>query len=348
MRIVVDGSIYGLSPTGGIARYWTETMRAVRRMGLPLYFDVIVPPQAYVPDVASSCSRIGSLRSYSAAWRADVFHSSNYTRWPRIKCPSVVTAYDFVDASFPLLRPNGDEYVENQIKALNQAAVVIAISESTKAQVLLWTNIHPERVHVAYPAVSAPFHEPLPDPADVASFRQKITGGAPYLLHVGNRRNYKNFRTILKAFCLAARRTDRHLVIMGGVHSLSEDELDWIYSGKLADRVHIVRKPGDSDLRMAYAASEAMVHASRMEGFGIPVVEALASGTGLILSDIPVYREIANNKAVFVDPDNIDMWVDALIGPVPVDPGWRDETIGLYTWSAAAQAHYQAYLLACS
>ena len=114
-------------------------------------------------------------------------------------------------------------------------------------------------------------------------------------------------------------------------------------SARLLNRIHFLPIVNDDVLRLAYAGADAMVHASLMEGFGIPVVEALASGTGLILSDIPVYREIAGSMAAFVDPVDPDAWGEAILRPVTVQSGWRDAVLSRFSWAAAAAAHLDAY-----
>ena len=342
IRACIDGYVFGMAPGGGIARYWTEIIRAASRLGLPIRFDVAVPPAARRPQ-GVPCRTIGSLSSYWAAARANLFHTTYYIRWPRMKCPSVATVYDFVDASFPLLRPNGEGFVGRQMDALKRASAVVAISKSTRDLAATLAGVDPARLFVAYPAVAAPFAQPLPGEAEIRKFRAEQTGGAPYLVHVGDRRNYKNFRTLLKAFCRAAPSMDRHLLILGGKHPLAEDELDWVYAARLSNRVHVCARVDDAALRLAYAGADAMVHASRMEGFGIPVIEALACGTGLILSDIPVYREIADGRAVFAEADDVDAWERALKSDVRVQPGWREEILKRYTWEAAARAHLDAY-----
>lgn len=341
MRIVVDGAVYGHNAYGGIARYWTEILKLLVREK-SLHLDLAVARDGVWPSGVPCCA-IGSPAAYWSAWRADLFHSTYYSRWPRVKCPSVATAYDFIDASFPLLRPNGHDFVGRQFDVLRRASAVMVISKSTRELAIQLARIDPARIFLAYPAVPSPFSLPPPAREEVAAFRQKLTGGAPYLLHVGERMNYKNFRTILDAYCRGGRSTDRHLVVMGGRHPLTHDELHTIVSHRLLDRIHFHPRTDDATLRLAYAGADALVHASLMEGFGIPVIEALACGTGLILSDIPVYREIASGMATLIEPTDVDRWTGALAEPVAIQSGWREEVLRRYTWEAAAQAHLQAY-----
>lgn len=342
MRICVDGLIYRQSPNGGIARYWTELFMAVDLPGAGVRFDVALPSGARRPPNVRS-ARASSLGAYWAAWRADLFHSTYYTLWPRMRCPSVVTVYDFIDALLPQLRPHNARFVQRQLELIRRAAAVVVISETTRKLAVDLAGADPEKVFLAYPGVSRPFTPPPPAAADVVRFRQAQTGGAPYLLHVGERKNYKNFRTILKAFCRVADKTDRHLIVLGGSSPPEGDEIDWMVSARLLNRIHFLPIVNDDVLRLAYAGADAMVHASLMEGFGIPVVEALASGTGLILSDIPVYREIAGSMAAFVDPVDPDAWGEAILRPVTVQSGWRDAVLSRFSWAAAAAAHLDAY-----
>lgn len=342
MRVVVDGYVYGKRSSEGIARYWEETLKATLQLNLPVRFDVVVPPDASRPE-GVPCRTHGSLSACWAAFRADVFHSTYYTRWPGMKCPSVVTVYDFVDATFPEFNPNGPGFVERQLEVLRRASAVIAISKATRNLAVEIAKIDPTRIFVAYPAVAEPFSKPFPEIAEVLKFRARMTGGAPYLLHVGKRRTYKNFRTILEAFCRSAHLTNRHLLILGRGKPLAEDEWKMATSQGVHNRIHFQPEVDDATMRLAYAGADAMVHASLMEGFGIPVIEALACGTGVILADIPVYREIAAGMATFVAPADVEAWAHAMAQPVSVDATWRKEILCMYTWDNTARRHLDAY-----
>jgi glycosyltransferase involved in cell wall biosynthesis len=342
MRIVIDGQIYRGNLHGGIVRYWTETLRALARCGSDIHFDVVVARNSVRP-AGLPLQTAGKVSAYWAAWRADLFQSTYYTRWPRMKCPSVATAYDFIDASFPEHHPNGKGFFERQFDVLRQATAVIAISQSTRDLAIELAGIDPARIFIAYPAVAAPFSLSPPGEEDIRQFRQEHTGGAPYLLHVGKCRTYKNFMTILGGFNLAAKKTDRHLLVLGGPRSWTTEEMKRISASQASGRVHFYPQASDEMLRLAYAGADALVHASLMEGFGIPVIEALACGTGLILSDIPVYREIAEGMATFVEAGNVEAWAEAIKGSVAIQPSWRDEVLRRYTWEATAQMHVRAY-----
>lgn len=342
IRVCVDGTVFRQSPRGGIARYWSDLFKEFENSDSGLRFDVVLPPGAIKPSHARSY-RAGSLTAYRAARQSDIFHSTYYTRWPRMRCPQVVTVYDFIDAMFPMLRPHNAEFVDKQRELIQNADAVVVISETTRQLTVEHTGVDPSKIFLAYPCVPLIFAAPVPSAEEGISFRNKHTGGAPYLLHVGYRQNYKNFRKILRAYCNIAAKTDRHLLVVGACHPPSDEEIDCMVSSHALHKIHFLPNVDDEVLRLAYAGADAMVHATLMEGFGIPLIEALASGTGLIISDIPVYREIAGSMATFVDPSDTEAWEEALLQPVSVQTEWRDAVLKRFTPQACASAHLNAY-----
>lgn len=345
IRVIVDGVIFARQPCGGIARYWAETLAALARLRAPVRCAVVVGGAAR-RERDPSWLADGSFRAVFTAWRSHLFHSTYYTSWPRLRRPSVVTVYDLIDAELPRWHPNGQGFVARQLGVIREAAAVIAISQSTRALVRQWAGVEDARLFVAPPAVAPPFAAAPPARAEIAAFRQSQTGGAPFLLHVGRRGNYKNALTILQAFGQTAAHCDRHLLLMGGSPDFSPAESAAIAAGRLERRVHLLTPAGDDLLRLAYAGADAYVSASLMEGFGLPVIEAQACGAGLLLSDIPAYREIAPGEAVFVAPTDVDAWAAAMAADIAVAPHWREEVLRRYTWDATAKAHAAAYACA--
>lgn len=343
MRLCIDGIVYGNNAHGGVARYWTGLLKALSDLRVLDQIDLVIPRKAVRPVCGARIQRIGMPGAYWAAARAGVFHSTYYTRWPRIKCPSVITVYDFVDAAHPLCMSNGPDFVDRQRAVIERADAVIAISKTTALEIQQYTETDGNKIYCAYPGVASPFTDTPPSQQDRFSFRARLTGGAPYFLHVGKRGMYKNFRTLFRAFCRVASQIDHHLVLVGDRNRLLADEWDCILTAGLESRVHYRPYVDDPWLRLAYAASDALVHASIQEGFGIPVIEALACGTACILSDIPVYREIASGLAQFVNPISEDAWAEAFLDPPQIDSGARDQVLNKYQWDKAADTHIRAY-----
>ncbi len=100
----------------------------------------------------------------------------------------------------------------------------------------------------------------------------------------------------------------------------------------------------DEDLRSVVAGAEAVCMPSVYEGFGLPVVEALAAGRPVLASDIPAHREVAAGHAVLLPADDVDAWAQALVAGRPVGDGAGGrEWAARFTWRASASAHLQAY-----
>jgi glycosyltransferase involved in cell wall biosynthesis len=129
-----------------------------------------------------------------------------------------------------------------------------------------------------------------------------------YLLFVGFPNHRKNLPGLIRAFALALRRLSEtyDLVICGDIHTKIESEyaaiLKTIAETGMKDRVKFIGYLENEELQSLMAGARAFVFPSFYEGFGLPVVEAMACGTPVLVSDIPVLREIAGEAAVYVDP----------------------------------------------
>jgi hypothetical protein len=138
--------------------------------------------------------------------------------------------------------------------------------------------------------------------AEVASFRTKHALERPYFLVVGERRGvdgYKNVELVFRAFRDWAGTDDYEIVCIGGRAAI-EPELRAVASRARARRLSL----GDEELRLAYAGAEALVFPSRYEGFGLPVVEAMACACPVITTLLSSLPEVAGDAALYVDPDD--------------------------------------------
>ena len=346
-RIYVDGEIFRYGNYGGIARYWMEVLRAIQ--GVSRSYDpcLYLPGQTECPGLLN-CRPCTGWPSITGLLKSSLWHTSYYRNppWLGMGLRRVVTVYDLVDACYPEFSPNGEGFVQRQRDAIARAHAIIAISESTKTMVVDAGWAERERIVVAYPGVAGVFSAPHPSRQEIENFRSSLTGGRPYLLHVGRRRTYKNFETILRAFARAASQTERHLIVAGGPGQWTEEERDLIQREQLAARIQL--KPGVDDdfLKLAYSGADAYVSASRMEGFGIPVIEAAACGCPLLLSDIPAFREVAGNFASFLPPQSLEHWARAMTEAVSPPAFSPEDVLKKFNWARAAEAHLAAYALA--
>jgi glycosyltransferase involved in cell wall biosynthesis len=197
--------------------------------------------------------------------------------------------------------PNWLEPIRKQYRNyLMQAHRIIAISHSTKQDVIKYYGIDPDLIDVVHLGVDPSRFSPTKDPASLLQSQLNCGNFLPYLLFVGERGGYKNFSRLLDAFRLS----DFHLrgVLIVAGKPLKEHEQEKIAFLGLTDHVRVIVGPKAEELCALYRCAEGFVYPSLGEGFGIPVLEAMACGTPALLSDIPVFHEVAGDAALYFDP----------------------------------------------
>ena len=173
-----------------------------------------------------------------------------------------------------------------------------------------------------------------------------------YLVFVGNLEPRKNLRTLLAAHALARRESkDVPQLVLVGPPGWGDRWEGW--EPDPADVVIVGYLPDDT-LRSVVAGSVTLCAPSRYEGFGLPVVEALSTGTAVIASDIAAHREVGGNLARYAAHDDVNAWAQAALDAsrVPVDDpqirAARRDHASRFTWVASAQTHLAAYRAAVS
>ncbi len=183
-----------------------------------------------------------------------------------------------------------------------------------------------------------------PDPEDVAIAATRVALGLPdrYLLQVGARRPHKNLRVLVE---LLAVRPDRHLVLVGSVDTRFPDAVPALAAELgVADRVHHLPFVAEDHLVALYRGAEAFVYPSLVEGFGLPLLEAMAAGTPVVASDIPVFAELARDAALLVPARSPQAWSEA-VDRLRADDALRARLVAAgraaaaaYTWAGSAEA----------
>jgi glycosyltransferase involved in cell wall biosynthesis len=182
---------------------------------------------------------------------------------------------------------------------------------ATKNDAVYYAEIDPDKVVVIPLAASVLFAKSVQDyELPVA---RKFTGGRKYWLYVGSRLPYKNFNTLLRAFVQIANKTEEDLLVVGGGVNFDGWQQDLIVQSRLEGRVHLANGVNDNELQQAYSGASAFVFPSLIEGFGIPILEAMACGTPVILSDIDVFHEVSGNAALFFDPHSHEALAQCLL-----------------------------------
>lgn len=195
--------------------------------------------------------------------------------------------------------------------AARGARAVITVSQCAKEDIQQYLKISPDKIHVCWLGVSDVFRPLANDDVDVAPYLATLGIKRPYFLYVGNIQPRKNLPQLLKAYrqLEASHQNIPALVIAGAAGpQFAKTELDLS-----SNRIKMVGRPTDEQLCCLYNGSLAYVSASLYEAFGLPLIEAMACGTPLILSDIPAHREIGGRAASFFATTDINSIADALM-----------------------------------
>lgn len=176
-------------------------------------------------------------------------------------------------------------------RACRKAALIFTVSEFSKGRIVDWSGINPDKVKVVYNGVSSAFHKDV----------QPYLPGFPYIFIVGNRKLHKNEDRALRAFAQANIDKNIHVLFSG---KPSDQLVNTAKELQIEDRVKFLGRLSEDELASTYKGALCLLFPSLYEGFGLPVIEAMACGTPVITSNTTSLVEIANNSAILVDPLN--------------------------------------------
>jgi len=178
-------------------------------------------------------------------------------------------------------------------RACKKAALIFTVSEFSKGRIVDWSGINPNKVKIVYNGVSSVFHK------DVKPY----TPGFPYIFIVGNRKLHKNEDRALRAFAMA--NIDKKIQVLFSGQS-SEQLQKTIKELNIEDQVKFLGRLSEDELAQTYKGALCLLFPSLYEGFGLPVIEAMACGTPVITSNTTSLIEISKSATLLVDPLNID------------------------------------------
>ncbi len=325
--------------------------RRVDRDALPA-----LPPHFDVATEEAPSYSLSELTGF--AWRLwrhrlDLFHATHYVLPPLPRGRAVVTIHDIIHLLYPQFLPNRAAHVYARImirRALKRADKIITVSHNSKRDLVEHFGIAPAGVQVIYNGVSPRFRPDVPG-EERRRVADKLGLPSPYLLFLGGERPHKNARNVVRAFAEARRGHQLpHVLVLAGPMPRNEGRVAALISA--LDLTDSIRRPGlvdDDDMPGLFAGADAFLYPTLYEGFGLPVVEAMACGTPVLTSSTSALQEIAGGHALLVDPMDATA-IAAGIVTLATEPAKRAELtkLGLaraadFSWNKTAEATLSVY-----
>lgn len=319
--LAIDARLANEDEHAGVGTFCTELLRALPpALGdwrLVLYLDA--PPKAHFPLGADTAVirvlpriRMWSQRALPAALaedHADVFFSP-VTNLPfRCPCRAVAMVMDLAYVSFPdhfTLR----QRLQNRLQTwwtVRRADRLLALSEATRADLERMYGVPRANIGVTL-AGPAPRFAARPAPEAIARIRKELELPPRFVLYVGRLQPRKNIARLIEAFALVCARNPglpHRLLISGGKGWM----FDGIYAAAQAsparERIHFLGYVPDDSLPGVIAAADVLALVSLWEGFGLPVIEAMACGTAVLTSNCSSLPEVAGDAAMLADPNTV-------------------------------------------
>ena len=270
--------------------------------------DALGPNFRTVAETSGNYSLTEQLKIPIALHREKItlFHAPHYVLPPLITCRSVVTIHDCIHLMFPQYLPNrmALSYARASIKtAARRADRIITVSESSKHDILRFVDVEPSKIHVIHNSFDERF---TVEPAEeqVARVRERYQLHDPFVLYVGNVKPHKNLERLIDAFHLVRQRGLDHLklVLIGDEISKYTALRRAVHRHQLHKYVRFLGYLPEDTLTVMYRLASVFVFPSLYEGFGLPPLEAMASGTPVVTSNVSSLPEVAGNAAILVDP----------------------------------------------
>jgi len=249
-----------------------------------------------------------SLPADTAAGDVDIVHSTGYTSAVLDRSKLVVAIHDLSFVTHPEFHTEANRAfcVREVEKAARHAAKIIVPSQNSKRDLQKFYKVEDDRIAVI-PYAADPAFSPA-DPAEVQRVLRKHAIAGDYLLFVGSVEPRKNLLGLVRAA------GGRQVVVAGPEGWLNSDVHRYIDEHGLQDRVRFLGYVDRDDLRALYTGARAFVYPSFYEGFGFPVLEAMACGCPLVVSDISPHREFLDEEsALLVPPGNPESLGEALV-----------------------------------
>jgi glycosyltransferase involved in cell wall biosynthesis len=348
MKILYSHDIFSKQKFGGISRYFVnlvshlpEDAKPVIFSGLSInsYLDNIKNYGFRVPDLKKSGLFREKVNNFSQdilskSMSPDIFHKTYYSNHNKSsKGKTVLTVYDMIHERFPECFEDNGALSLIKKRDCEKADHIIAISESTKNDLMHFFNIDFDKISVIY----------LSSNIKKNNIIQKIHK-KPYILFVGNRHEYKNFNSLLNAYANSKTINRNFDLVCFGGEKVSMIEKNIISKNKIKDKVIFISGK-DSVLSDLYSNARLLVYPSLYEGFGLPLLEAMSLSCPVVCYDNSSLKEVVGNSAAIIDTD-IQCFLESII--------FDDEYLSklkllgierskLFSWKSCSDTTYNLY-----
>jgi len=306
---------------GGVKVYTHNLLREMLALDTPHEFVLLYSDHKFigthtdgkrVHEIAIKAPSIFLWDQLAVRWaekkeKLDLIFNPKYSLPLTTKCKTVYVCHGLNWAVLRLPKPWTDHISHRFLipRYAKKADAIIAVSETTRQNLIEYLNIPASRIHTVYHGVNEAFKKPI-RPEDLDRTRRKYKLPDRFFLYIGQIYPPKNFGRLLKAYAQVGPKLGIALVVVG--------EQRWFYQKELAliDRLGIsswVISPGwinHENLPSIYALSKALILPSLYESFGLPLLEAMAVGTPVVTANRYGTKEMADGAGILVDPESID------------------------------------------
>lgn len=372
MKILYDGEIYSIFQRGGVIRYFHNLISRLPSQCHPIVLGNDGMPESpghpnlkqhvysnrWVPPALKFVRKSLDRRYCRTKFRSlvpDLIHPTYFQhvargRYDQRKAPMILTVYDMIHERFADQIDKSGKHSRLKRAAVKRADHILCISETTRQDLIDYFEVEPNRTSVTMLGVEPQFYRlPTDDspPTNNASESKRIIA-EPYFVFVGRRDLYKNWDRLLEAFQVVhSRQSDLRLAVVGS--EFSEAEHQQINQMGLSTSIRHLGTVDDPTLVQIYQSALGFIFPTLWEGFGLPLLEGIASGTCVLASDIPVFREIAAGGFQPFDPYDAESMADAML-QVANDPELRQQRIDQgrqllqrYDWTRTATETFEIY-----
>lgn len=326
MKIAYDNQIFNLQKYGGISRYIVNLATGVSKYKNEVkifagihqngYINNKLPIEVLGNKVTYPSRGQGKLTSLNnvfmneiiARWSPDIVHKTYYFNAKKFDSPSILTVHDMIHEIYSEQFSDTDKTIRLKRKAVEQADHIIAVSHSTKRDLINLFDVNESKITVIHHGISK-------ETTHLHLNENHIPTLPSFMLYVGQREGYKNFRKLLEGYALTKASSEYNIIAFGGGKFTKEEQ-------KLITKLGLTRKViqisgDDSLLRELYSSAMAFIYPSLYEGFGMPILEAMSNNCPVICSDTSSLPEVGGNAVIYFDPNeasSICETIDIIIG----------------------------------